>query len=709
MRVSCATHAAGNQKNAIYRTHIETRPLAQSENTLPGNKNPSKHRFAICEMESNVKLVAPMTVPDWYSERKAPVARWTSNDSSELYHIDKWGAPYFSVNDQGHMMCHPDGPSGVNVDLKVLVEDLRRRGIDAPILIRFNDILGSQLNLLRDSFLVAMKTYGYLGDYRPVMPIKVNQQRHVAEELLARGKKVALGLEAGSKPELLIALALLEQADGLLICNGYKDREYVEMALQASGIIEHPVLVLDRYAELDIILDASERMGIRPVLGLRMKLAARGAGKWEESSGDWSKFGLSASEMMRTMERLAKLGMLDCLKLLHFHIGSQITNIRAVKDAIREATQVYSDLRALGASELTFLDVGGGLAIDYDGSQTNFHSSRNYSVQEYANDVVSAILDGCDAKEQPHPTIVTEAGRALVAHHSVLVFNVVGSHSHISPETQLKPPEPTEEDHDMVHAMWEAYLCVSKKNFQEAYNDAIQLKDESATLFGHGVFDLRVRAKIEDLFWATLARIQKTIGQLDYVPDDLADLNKKMADIYYGNFSIFQSLPDSWAVGQLFPIVPIQRLREKPQRDALLADLTCDSDGCIDEFIDLRDVKNTLKLHQLNDEPYHLGVFLVGAYQETLGDLHNLFGDTNAVHVSMHQDGGYNLEHVVQGDRVSEVLSYVEYDKADLVNRVRRATENAVRAETLSFEQSASLMKSYIDGLAGYTYLEEMD
>jgi arginine decarboxylase len=640
---------------------------------------------------------------------KYAVTSWTEKDSAHLYHIQKWGAPYFTVTSEGNLACHPTGASELGVDLKTLMEDLRRRGIDSPILIRFNDILGAQISNLRDSFLTSMKNYGYSGHYQPVMPIKVNQQRHVAEELLARGKDVSLGLEAGSKPELLIGLALLETENSLLICNGYKDREYIEMALHGQGIIKNPILVLDRFAELDTILEASERLKVRPCLGVRMKLAARGAGKWQESSGDWSKFGLSASEMVATIRRLEEKGMLDCLTLLHFHIGSQITNIRAVKDAVREATQVYADLRDMGATNLSYMDVGGGLAIDYDGSQTNFHSSRNYSVQEYANDVVSAIQDGCDDKHQPHPTIITEAGRALVAHHSVLVFNIVGTHTHASEATLENPPEPCAEDHDMVHAMWEAYQCVSSENFQEAYNDAIQLKEESVTLFGHGVFDLSVRAKIEDLFWATLTRIQETVRRMEYVSDDLKNLDQKLADIYYGNFSIFQSLPDSWAVNQLFPIVPLQRLNEEPTRDTLLADLTCDSDGRIKEFIDLRDTRDTLRLHPLTDDPYYLGVFLVGAYQETLGDLHNLFGDTNAVHVSIANDGSYQLEHVVQGDRVSEVLSYVEYDKSDLVNRVRRAAEQSVRAGDITFEQSAALMKSYIEGLAGYTYLEEMD
>jgi arginine decarboxylase len=635
--------------------------------------------------------------------------RWTVQDSAELYHIPAWGSPYFGVNAAGNLTVKHGAPGAEGeIDLMALVQDLDKRGIVAPMLLRFNDILKHRVLDLAGAFHNSIAEYGFKGLYRGVMPIKVNQQRHVVEELVRSGREVHLGLEAGSKAELLVGIALLEGEGELLVCNGYKDREYVETALNAQKLGLTPFLVLDRYAELDLVLDVSKRLGVRPHIGVRARLTSKGAGKWQESSGDRSKFGLSATEMVRAVERLKAEQMLDCLELVHFHIGSQITAIRSVKDAVREAARLYIDLRKMGAANLLYMDVGGGLAVDYDGSKTNFHSSRNYSVQEYANDIVAHIQEGCDAADVPHPTIITEAGRALVAHHAVLVFNVLGVHemANVRVRDDLKA---LEDEHDVVHAMWEAYSNVTQKNFQEAYNDVMELKEESATLFSHGVIDLFTRARIEDLFWATCVKIQKVIKGLDYVPEELEGLAKRLSDTFYCNFSVFQSLPDSWAVDQLFPIVPIHRMDEEPQREAIIADLTCDSDGKVDMFIDLRDVKSTLPLHAMNGKPYYLGAFLVGAYQETLGDLHNLFGDTNVVHVSSAEGGGYRLEHVVEGDRVSDVLSYVEYDRAELVRRVRQAAERAVRAGRFTFEQSASFMRSYEEGLSGYTYLEDID
>lgn len=642
--------------------------------------------------------------------------RWSVQDSVELYHTRSWGAPYFGVNARGNLTVMPRGKTGPDgegeIDLKELVDDLCRRGIGAPILLRFNDILEAQVGDLSNAFVTSIREYGYKGAYRGVMPIKVNQQRHVVEELVRAGQRYNLGLEAGSKAELLIALALLDGNNGFLVLNGYKDSEYIETALHAQKLGLNPVLVLDRFAELELVVQLARVHGVRPNIGVRARLSSKGAGKWQESSGERSKFGLSASEICRAVEFLKQHDMLDCLRLQHFHIGSQITSIRSVKDAIREATRVFQDLRRMGANNLEFIDVGGGLAVDYDGSKTNFHSSRNYSNQEYANDIVSAIQDTCDKPSDggeplPHPTIITEAGRALVAHHAVLVFNVVGTNAMASPRVQdeLKPAP---EEHASVHSMWEAYQGVTNKNFQESYNDAVTLKDEAETLFGAGVIGLRTRARIEDLFWAVCERVAKTIESLDYVPEDLAGLKKLLSDTYYCNFSVFQSLPDSWAVDQLFPIVPLHRLDQEPTREAILADLTCDSDGKVDSFIDLRDVKPTLRLHTTNGQPYFLGAFLVGAYQETLGDLHNLFGDTNVVHVGLPESGrGYRLEHVVEGDRVSDVLSYVEYDRNELVRRVRQTAEAAVRAGRISFEESAAFMRRYEEGLAGYTYLED--
>jgi arginine decarboxylase len=632
--------------------------------------------------------------------------KWSVTESAELYQIPHWGQPYFAVNDAGNLVCRPRGADGGEIDFKLLVDDLGRRGIEAPLLIRFNDVLDTQVKAIAGCFQRSIDEYGYRGSYRGVLPIKVNQQAHVVEELVRAGADVNLGLEAGSKPELLVAIALLEGEDRLLVCNGYKDREYVETALGAQRLGLHPVLVVDRFAEVDLIIDVARELEIRPHIGVRMKLTARGAGRWQDSSGEASKFGLTAGELVRAIEKLRAAGMLECLELVHFHVGSQITSIRSIKDACGEAARVYSDLRKLGADNLSYLDVGGGLAIDYDGSKTDFHSSRNYSMQEYANDVVWAVQEVCEATGDPQPTIVSESGRALVAHHSVLVFNVLGVNSPGGGGGD--PAAPADDEHAIVHTLWEAYNAVSQKGFQEGYNDALTAKEESATLYRHGVIDLSTRARIDELYWATLRRIQRVLPKVSYVPDELDDLDRLLSDTFFCNFSIFQSLPDSWAVNQLFPIVPLHRLDEEPRREAILADLTCDSHGCLGSFIDLRDVKDSLRLHDPGGAPYYLGVFLVGAYQETLGDLHNLFGDTNAVHVSL-GDGGYLLEHFVKGDRVGEVLRYVEYDPAELVRRVRRASERAVRSGAFTLEESADFVRAYEAGLGGYTYLEDID
>lgn len=634
---------------------------------------------------------------------------WTIQDSLDLYLISRWGAPYFSINPKGNLSCNPLGNGGEqSIDLKELVDDLCRRGIQAPLLVRFNDILGSRVKVISESFRSSILEYGYKGQYKSVMPIKVNQQRHVVEELVRHGRAYQLGLEAGSKPELLVAMALLEDADSLLICNGYKDGEYIETALDAQRLGLMPFLVLDRFAELPQIIVISKRTGIRPHIGVRAKLSSRGKGRWEDSSGDRSKFGLSAREMVQAIELLRAENMVDCLELLHFHIGSQITSIRAVKTAAREAAHLYCNLRRMGCNNLTHVDIGGGLAVDYDGSQTDFHSSMNYSTQEYANDVISMLQDICDENNEPHPNIVSESGRALVAHHAALIFNVLGVND-LTGQISKELIPPTDDDHTILHTMWEAYQSVSKKSFQEAYNDAQAAKEESVTLFSHGVIDLETKARVDDLYWTTCQRIQQLVSSETYVPEDLQGLDKRLSDTYYCNFSIFQSLPDSWAVNHLFPIAPLHRLEEQPTREAIIADLTCDSDGKLDQFIDLRDVKNTLRLHKPNGNPYYLGAFLVGAYQEILGDLHNLFGDTNAVHVSIGANGNYRLDHVVQGDTVSEVLSYVEYDRLDLLRRVRNFAESGVREGRMSFEESAQLMRRYEEGLAGYTYLEDID
>ena len=632
------------------------------------------------------------------------IRAWTTKDSTSLYNVSGWSSGYFRINDAGHVEVTPSGPDGGCVDLYDLIQDLQRRGLGMPLLMRFSDILHSRVKQLFDCFGSAIREYGYRGRYRGVFPIKVNQQHQVVEELVRFGGPLGLGLEAGSKPELLAGLALLDNAaDGLLILNGYKDVEYMETALLAQKIGRYPIVVIDRYRELELLVQVARRLGIRPHIGVRAKLTTKGAGKWMESTGDRSKFGLTATEIMMLVDKLREAQMLDCLELVHFHIGSQISTVRAIKDAMTEASRVYVELAKAGAG-LKFLDAGGGLGVDYDGSSTNWHSSTNYTMQEYANDVVATIQDACETAGVPHPDIVTESGRALVAHHSVLVFNVLDVNEVVVGQA---PPAVAADDPPVIRQIIETWRGVSRKNFQEAYHDALQAKEEATNLFNLGLLDLRGRARVEQLFWGCCEAILKIIRELDYVPDDLDGLEKGLADTYYGNFSLFQSAPDHWAVKQLFPVVPLHRLNERPTRRGIIADLTCDSDGKMDQFIDLRDVKNWLELHAFDGSPYYLGVFLVGAYQEILGDLHNLFGDTNAVHIALDENGGYRVVEVVEGDSVTEVLGYVQYSKQNLVQRLRQANEDALRRGLLTFEESALLMRRYDEGLAGYTYLEE--
>jgi len=630
---------------------------------------------------------------------------WTLKDSLELYNVLAWGGGYFSINARGNVEVHPRGEGGPGVDLLELVSNLERRGLRAPLLIRFSDILADRVRGLAAAFDRAAEEYGYNGRYRGVYPIKVNQQRHVVEEIIEHGAGYGVGLEAGSKPELLVALALLDTPGALIVCNGYKDRAYVETALLAQRLGRTPIIVVDRFREIDLIIKTSRELGIRPHIGVRARLTTRGAGKWVDSTGERSKFGLTAVEIVDAVERLRAEDMLDCLEMLHFHIGSQITAIRAHKDALREAGHVFAGLYELGARP-SLVDVGGGLGVDYDGSQTNFHSSMNYTVQEYANDVVAALLEACDEAEIPHPDIVTEAGRAMAAHHSVLVFDVLG----VNEVTTPRPPEPAaEDDAKVIQELREVWDTVTRKNVQEAYHDALQLKEEAAQLFSLGYLDLRARARVEKLFWACCQKILRVARDLPYVPEDLVDLERGLADTYYGNLSVFQSAPDHWAVKQLFPLMPIHRLDEKPTRRGVFADLTCDSDGKIDQFIDQRDVKDVLELHPWTGGPYYMGMFLLGAYQETLGDLHNLFGDTTAVHVSLDDQGRYLVEHVVEGDEVGDVLRYVQYDQGQLVEKVRRTVERALREGHISVEESARLRRRYVQGLREYTYLTRDD
>jgi arginine decarboxylase len=625
---------------------------------------------------------------------------WTVKDSLELYNVAGWGRDFFSINEAGHVEVTPAGPTSTRIDLRELVDDLRSRGLNLPLLIRFSDILRTRVEQLCGSFQQAIAENDYKGAYRGVYPIKVNQQRHVVEELIEYGRPFNLGLEAGSKPELLVALALQDNPEALILCNGYKDRAYIETGLLAQKLGRKVIIIMDRLAELETIIVAARELDIRPVIGVRARLSTRGAGKWVESTGDRSKFGLTSAEIVAVVERLRAEGMLECLQLLHFHIGSQITAIRAHKEALREASRIYVELAKMGAN-MRYLDCGGGLGVDYDGSQTNFHSSVNYSLQEYAADVVVQVAEACNAKGVPHPDLVTESGRALTAHHSVLVFNVLDSNQMLLGQV---PESLAKDEHRVIQQLYETYSGVSRKNFQEAYHDALQFREEAISAFNLGILDLRARARAEQLFYSTCEKILKIVRDLPYVPDELEGLERQLSDTYYCNFSLFQSLPDHWAVRQLFPTMPLDRLNRPPLRRAVLADLTCDSDGKMDQFIDLRDVKNFLELHPPNGEPYYIGSFLVGAYQEILGDLHNLFGDTDAVHVKLEGED-YRVEHVVEGDSVAEVLSYLQYSKEDLIARVRRTMEVALRERRITPAESGRLMRRYEEGLEGYTYL----
>jgi len=632
-----------------------------------------------------------------------PTERWTPQVASDLYDVASWGKGYFSVSDGGHVRVHPEKDPARSIDLKELVDTLVLRGIGLPILIRFADILKHRLGELHGAFDTAIAEHKYQGGYCCVYPIKVNQQRQVVEEVLEFGKPFHFGLEAGSKAELMAVMALADN-DTPIICNGFKDDEYIEMAMLAQKVGRQIIPVVEKYTELHLILKYSQRVGVRPTIGVRVKLASRGAGRWKGSGGYRSKFGLSASEAMRALQELKDLGMADCLNLLHFHLGSQITNIRQIKAAVNEAIRVYVDLARAGGG-LRYLDVGGGLGVDYDGSQTDFESSVNYTLQEYANDIIYHVQNVCDEVGVAHPTIVTESGRAIAAYHSVLVFNVLGVAGMGEADV---PPEPPPDAEQPLIDLQETYRSLSAKNLLESYHDAQQALDQALNLFALGYLSLDQRCVAENLYWAISRKIQKMARDLDYFPEELEGIDAMLSDTYFCNFSLFQSMPDSWAINQLFPIMPIHRLEEEPTRPAVLGDITCDSDGKVDAFIDRRDVKRTLLLHTFDGGDYYLGAFLLGAYQEILGDLHNLFGDTNAVHVRLGPTGDVMLDSVIKGDTVREVLNYVQFSSDSLVAKLRRDVETALRESRLTYEESGALLKFYEEGLHGYTYLEDV-
>lgn len=625
---------------------------------------------------------------------------WKIEDSEALYRIQGWGEPYFSINAAGHVTVSPKGDRGGSLDLFELVNALKQRNLGLPILIRFSDILEDRIERLNACFAKAIARYNYPGVYRGVFPVKCNQQRHLIEDLVRFGKPHQFGLEAGSKPELMIALALLDTPGSLIICNGYKDKEYIEIAMLATRLGQTPIIVLEQIEEVDLAIEASRQLGIKPILGVRAKLSTQGMGRWGTSSGDRAKFGLTIPEIIQAVEKLKAANLLNSLQLLHFHIGSQISAINVIKDAIQEASRIYVELAMLGAN-MKYLDVGGGLGVDYDGSQTNFYASKNYNMQNYANDIVAELKYACAERQIPVPTLISESGRAIASHQSVLIFDVVSTCDVLSGS----PEPPKEGEAPIVHHLWETYQSISQDNYQEAYHDAVQFKDEAISRFNLGILRLAERARVERIYWACCERIMAITRQQEYVPDDFEDLEKIMASIYYINLSVFQSAPDCWAIDQLFPIMPIHRLDEEPTRRGILADLTCDSDGKIDSFIDLRDVKSVLELHPYTPgEPYYLGMFLNGAYQEIMGNLHNLFGDTNAVHIHL-TPKGYQIQHVVKGDTMTEVLGYVQYDAEDLVESIRQRTEQALLENQITLQESQRLLQTYEQSLSKYTYL----
>lgn len=629
--------------------------------------------------------------------------QWSVKDAVDLYGVERWGAGYFGVSDEGEVTVHPSGNGGVSVSLFEVARGIQERGFDLPVLVRLSDILDARIKKLHESFATAIRDYNYTGCYRGVYPIKVNQQQQVVEEICSFGANYHHGLEAGSKAELIAAMSFLKDPEAYLVCNGYKDQEFVDLGLYALKMGIRCVFVIEMPSELDLIIERSKALGVRPLIGVRMKLSSQASGHWTESGGERSVFGLNTAQVMDMVDRLRQEEMLDCMKLLHYHLGSQIPNIRDIREAVKEGCRIYAGLVEEGAP-MGVLDLGGGLAVDYDGSHTNFTSSCNYGTAEYCSAIVEEIMSILDETGTPHPDIITESGRATVAYYSILLFNVLDVSRF---ETHRLPETLPEDSHELLVNLMVAFQSLTAKNVQECYHDALYYRDEAHELFKRGGMTLRERALAGQIFWHILTRISVLIRDLEYVPDEFENLTSALADVYYGNFSLFQSLPDSWAIDQLFPILPIHRLGEQPTNEAILADITCDCDGKIDRFIDLRDVRKTLPLHDLkDDEDYTLGVFLVGAYQETLGDLHNLLGDTNVVSVRIDPDGQIHYAREIEGDSVADVLSYVEYEPKEMVQRMRAMAEKAVKNGSITPKERRAVMDAYESGLRGYTYFE---
>ena len=628
--------------------------------------------------------------------------KWSIEDSREMYNIKGWGASYFDINEEGNVSVSPCKDEA-QIDLREIVDELSLRDVTPPLLLRFPDILDNRIEKTANCFKRAAEEYEYKAQNFIIYPIKVNQMQPVVEEIISHGRKFNLGLEAGSKPELHAVIAVQCQSDSLIICNGYKDQSYIELALLAQKMGKRIFIVVEKLNELDIIARAAKKLNVKPNLGIRIKLASSGSGKWAESGGDASKFGLTSSELLDALRILDEKGLHDSLRLIHFHIGSQITKIRRIQTALREAAQFYINLHKMGYN-VDFVDCGGGLGVDYDGTRSaNSESSVNYSIQEYVNDCVYTFVDAANKNDIAHPNIITESGRSLTAHHSVLVIDVL--------ETASLPEMPEEfeakdSDHQLVKDLYEIWDNLNSKNMLEDWHDAEQIRDEALELFSHGIVDLKTRAEIERMYWSVCREINSLSKSQKHAPEELKQLDKTLADKYFCNFSLFQSLPDAWAIDQLFPIVPLQRLNERPTRSATLQDITCDSDGKIANFVTNRNISHILPVHALRkNEPYYLGVFLVGAYQEILGDMHNLFGDTNAAHITV-KDGQYHIDQIIDGETVEEVLDYVQYNPKKLVRQLEIWVTKSVKQGKISLEEGKEFLSNYRSGLYGYTYLE---
>ena len=628
--------------------------------------------------------------------------KWTIEDSKELYNINGWGVSYFGINEQGNVFVSPC-KNDTRIDLQEVMHELALRDVTTPVLLRFPDILDNRIEQTASCFQEAKKAYDYKAENFIIYPIKVNQMQPVVEEIISHGRKFNLGLEAGSKPELHAVIAVQCQSDSLIICNGYKDQSYIELALLAQKMGKRIFIVIEKLNELEIIAKAAKKLNVKPNLGIRIKLASSGSGKWEESGGDASKFGLTSSELLEALRILDEKGLHDSLRLIHFHIGSQITKIRRIQTALREAAQFYINLHKMGYN-VDFVDCGGGLGVDYDGTRSpSSESSINYTIQEYVNDCVYTFVDAANKNNIQHPNIITESGRSLTAHHSVLVIDVLETASLPKMPEEF---EPAETDHQLVKELYDIWDNLNPRSMLEDWHDAEQIREEALELFAHGIVDLKTRAEIESMYWSVCREINCLTKSLKHIPEELKKLDKLLADKYFCNFSLFQSLPDSWAIDQLFPILPIQRLTERPTRNATLQDITCDSDGKIANFVTNRHISHVLPVHQLKkNEDYYLGVFLVGAYQEILGDMHNLFGDTNAVHISV-KDGKYHIDQIIDGETVEEVLDYVQYNPKRLVRQLEIWVSKSVKAGKITLEEGKEFLSNYRSGLYGYTYLE---